>query len=275
MKLCEQPIAPGENDVFGDLIGPSQPLHWLASLAPFEHHVAVKCPDDTCTLAVGAWIEISDVELTVDVGLYALKMAHSSDMERNTTVQGALAWAMENELNAVVPAHRRCYGTTVKPLHDRTVDVPCEARVDATIETLSGELPPIAIAEYTTLISEPAVQSLLAEIVPEASLVVSMGPSVARYDLVAVVYHLPNHFVSQFIHHDRAYYHDGMANQGRPVDVGSSIDVGYGMRMNGPGCTLAMAVYAQQDMYSAKATEGGAAGATAHGAAADGQGGGE
>jgi hypothetical protein len=234
MKLCGLHIAPGENNVHGDLISPSRPLHQLASLAPFERRAIIKCSDEACTHYPVAVLDLPDAELLVDVGMYALKMAHSDSMERDTTVQGAMAWGMANELNVQVPAHRRCCGTTRRPLRDRTVDVPCQARMDVTIDTLADELPPIAIAEYATLIGEPAVQALLVEIVPEESLTVHVGSSSGRYDLVAVMYHLPDHFVSQFIYNGRAYYHDGMSNQGRPVDIGSRIDVGYGIRNNSP-----------------------------------------
>ena len=77
MKLCGLHIAPGENNVHGDLISSSKPLHRLASLVPFELRAVIKCPDDACTYYPVAVLDLSDAELSVDVGMYALKMAHS------------------------------------------------------------------------------------------------------------------------------------------------------------------------------------------------------
>jgi hypothetical protein len=211
--------------------------------------------DGSCTKAAAPDVRIiRDVELVTDVGEYARAMADAGALQCSVTVEAAMAWKLELALR---PRHagERCSGTTKKTLRRGIVESPCMVPLQTTLHTDKGQLPPIAVAEFATVLQEPSAKAIFDRIAPEESLTVNVGTSRGRYELVALAYHetSPLHFVSQFSYKGAAYFHDGLKNNGHAVVVGSRIDAGYGLR-NSQGCAYSKAVYALRREHMA-ATE--------------------
>jgi hypothetical protein len=122
--------------------------------------------------------------------------------------------------------------------------------VQTTLRTIEDQLPPLVVVEFTSSIANEQVMKIVKMVVPEESLTVVLDKSRAMYDLAAVIYHVSGlHFVCQFNYMGRAFFHDGMENQGRAVVVGSAIDVGYAFRLY-RNCSYAKAVYARRHSAS-------------------------
>lgn len=250
MKLCGMQVEAGEVDAFGALDDSSIPLDWLASLSSCGLLAEVTCTNEACSRKGITVVEKPTIKVTslaVDMSIYVLSVGrgkiNGEAPNEQVTVGAAIAWRIEQLSRhglQVLP----CAGTITKHLRNSTVQASCAAKVAVVLKTEDGQLPPIAVADFGAQLKDQPAKAVLDAIVPEDVMTVIMGDTIGIYDLVALVYHVSNnHFVSQFNYKGRAFFHDGMANQGRPMIVGSKIDVSYGFRDH-EMCAYAKAIYA-------------------------------
>lgn len=233
-------------NAYGSIDHAAEPLTLLASLSACGLRASIGCQDPACSLAREPdSCRINRADLVVDMLALALAVERGEVAivgMAGSSVAAGVAWKLADM------AHRRgagcaCPGTITRRLRDRQVDLKCAGQSTITFATDDGLLPPVVLADYGTTAPSSSVKAICDKLKLEASFTVTVGSSRGEYDLAAIIYNVnDSHFVSQYDFMGRAYYHDAM--HGRPVLVGSRIDVAYGFRVHASAkCAVAMAVY--------------------------------